>query len=89
MPRILTQVIDTVNKEEAKMNALYGTVSYRHLYRVYYSTCMWCSLIRIHIDYLVFELSSSAQGGHINFNIISCTHDFNFCLRHLCTVEFP
>ena len=32
MPRILTQVIDTVNKEEAKMNALYGTVSYRHLY---------------------------------------------------------
>ena len=29
MPRILTQVIDTVNKEEAKMNALYGTVSYR------------------------------------------------------------
>ena len=29
MPRILTQVIDTVNKEEANMNAQYGEV--RHL----------------------------------------------------------
>ena len=46
MPRILTQVIDTVHKEEANMKAQYGEVKRRVIaYTVTLATCAWCSLI--------------------------------------------